>query len=109
MARRRDRLDDQPAGFERTGDDRQPELVLVLDVVEMTVCPQHVRRRQPLLFDEREQRLERRAGVDEDSCASGLVADDVRVREKAGIHASADQHGRYASGTNLLQEDTCQA
>ena len=53
-----------------------------------------------VLVDEAEQRLERCAGIDEDRRSARFVADDVRIREEARIHASADQHGRYASGTN---------
>ena len=48
----------------------------------------------PLALDGREQRLERRAGVDEHRRPAGLVPDEVGVREPAGIHAPHDEHGR---------------
>ena len=39
-----------------------------------------------------EQRLERRAAVDEDRDAARLVADDERVREPPGVHRPLDDH-----------------
>ena len=59
--------------------DRHAELALVDDVIGVGVRPQDMGRRDPPLRDRLEQRLERRAGVDEDGRASGLVRDEIGV------------------------------
>ena len=78
-----------PPAAQRAGDDRQPELALVDDVVDVGVRAQDVGRGQLVLAGEGEQRLERRARVDEDGGAARLVADDVGVREVPRIAGSA--------------------
>ena len=69
------------------------QLVLAIDVVRVPVRPQDVRRRQALLaLDELEQRLERGTAVDEDRGATGLVGEDVGVRQPDVVHGALDQH-----------------
>ncbi len=89
---RRDRLDLEPAGRQRAHHDRKPELVLVDDMVAVGVRAQDVRCSQVVLAGEGEERLHRRAGVDEHRGPAGLVADDVAVREVLRIEAAGDEH-----------------
>ena len=96
MPRGSDRLDAQPARLDRVGHHRDREalreLRFVLDVVRMAVRAKDVRRAEPLSLDRFEQRLQRRAAVDEDRDAPRLVADEERVREPAGVHRALDDH-----------------
>ena len=73
---------------------RRDDVVLACDVIRMRVRPQHVGHRQPVRLHGREQRLERRARVDEDCRAAGCVCDQVRVREPPGMHRALDDHCR---------------
>ena len=57
------------------------ELVVAGDVIRVAVCDEEVRRRDPLALDGGEQRLERRAAVDENGCSSRLVGEQEAVRE----------------------------
>ena len=64
----------------------------MLDVIRVAVRAQEVRRGEPLALDDLEQRLERRAAVDEHGHPARLVADDVRVRELPRVHRALDDH-----------------
>ena len=57
----RDRLDPEAASLQRSGDDGQPELGFVHDMVEVRMGAQDVRRRQLVLADEGLERLHRAA------------------------------------------------
>ena len=86
---RLERLDAQAAGLERALDDLEPvaldELVVAGDVVGMRVRRQQVGDRQPFALDDLVQRGERRAAVDEDGRAAGLVGQrGRRSRATAG-------------------------
>src|SRR5262249_42638471 len=85
--------DVQSPGGQSAYDDRQPELALVCDVVAVRMGAEDVRRREPVVADEGEQGLERRTRIHEDRGAALRVADDVGVREVAGIEAAFDEHG----------------
>jgi hypothetical protein len=82
----------------RVRQDRWPEqavqLVVVLDVIGVTVRGQEVRDRQALALDDLEQRLQRRARVDENGGSTRLVGDQVRVRQETGIDAPVNKHAR---------------
>ena len=99
---RLERLDRQPAGLERALDDLDAvaldELRVAGDVIGVRVRRQQVRHVQALALDDLVQRLERRAAVDEDRRAAGLVREQVRVREPVGMHAPLDQHGKTVHG-----------
>ena len=90
---RLERLDRQPAGLERALDDLDAvaldELRVAGDVVGVRVRRQQVRHVQALALDDLVQRLERRAAVDEDRRAAGLVREQVRVREPVRDACSA--------------------
>ena len=51
----------------------------------------------PLALDGLEQRLERRAAVDEDRRPAGLVREEEGVREPGRVHAPLDDHQTFAS------------
>ena len=70
------------------------------------VGAQDVGRGQLVLLGEGEQRLERCARVDEDGRATGLVADEVGVREVPGIQAPLDvaRADRLMASTLLREE-----
>jgi len=57
-----------------------------------------VGRRQLLSLDHLEQRLERRAAVDEDRGSTGLVREQKGIGEPGRVHASLDDHGRESYG-----------
>ena len=105
--------DDEAAGFEVALDDLEPEalheLVVAGDVIRMRVRREEMRDRQPLLLRRANQRLERRAAVDEDRGASRLVADEVGVREPLGMHAAVDEHRRVRLLANPRMEVRCPA
>ena len=96
VTRRRDRLDAEPSRLDRSRHDRDPEPtgqeLLVLDVIRVAVRAKDVRRRQPFALEGLEQRLERRAAVDEQGDAARLVADEERVREPPLVHRPLDDH-----------------
>ncbi len=94
MTRRRDRFDREASGTERAGHDRKPELALVGDVVAVGVRAENVSRGQVVLLREGMERLERRAGVDENGGPARLVAHEIGVREPAGVEAACDEHHR---------------
>ena len=54
-------------------------------------------------LDRVEQRLERRAAVDEDGGAARLVGHEIRVREPPRVHASLDQHARVDRSVALTE------
>ena len=106
---RLERLDAQAARLERALDDLEPvpldELVVADDVVVMRVGRQQVGDLQPLALDGLVQRSERRAAVDEDGRAAGLVGHEVGVREPLGMHAALDQHSINTPGTYTPRKD----
>ena len=60
------------------------ELVVARDVVGVAVRDEQMRRREPLALDRLEQRLERRAAVDEDGRSAGLVRDRYAFESQDG-------------------------
>jgi hypothetical protein len=88
----RDRLDVQAADLQCPADDRQPDLVLVLDVVGMRVGAQDVGRLDAPLRRRPQQRLQRGPRIHEDGRAALLVRDQIGVREETVIHAPCHQH-----------------
>ena len=98
VARKRDRSDDEPAGDEVTGDNRDPEelaeLVLMLDVIRVRMRSQQVRGRQVLAGHDLEQWLERRPAVDENGRSLRRVTDHVGIGQPSRMHRPTDNH-RY--------------
>ncbi len=68
------------------------ELVVAGDVIGVAVGDEKVRRRDALALDRLEERLERRAAVDEDRRPAGLVGEQEGVREPGRVHAPLDDH-----------------
>ena len=93
---RRQRVDLETSGLDRPGHDLErealDELVVAGDMVGMSMGDQEMRRRDALALDRGEQRLERRAGVDEDGRPSGLVGEQEGIREPRLVHAALDDH-----------------
>ena len=89
-------VDLETAGLDRPGRDLErealDELVVAGDVVGVAMRDQEMRRRDALALDRGEQRLERRAAVDEDGRPSGLVGEQERIREPRLVHAALDDH-----------------
>ena len=61
-------------------------------MVVVAVGDEDVRHGEVVLLHGVEQRLERRARVDEDRCPARLVVGEVRLREPARMHAADDFH-----------------
>ena len=102
MTRCRERFDAEPARLDGAGHNLQPEaldeLVVPRDVIGVPVRDEEVRRRHPLALDRLQERLERRAAVDEDGRPTGLVREQEGVREPARVHAPLDDHRRRSYG-----------
>ena len=98
VAGRRQRVEAQPTRLDRARDDRagEPldELVVSSDMILVTVRGEDVRHGQVVVVDRGEQRLERRARVDEHRRPARLVVGEVRLREPARIHTSQNVHAR---------------
>ena len=98
MAGGRESLDPQASGLERALHDGHgvapQDLRVARDVVGIGVRRQEMRDGEGLARDSLEERIERRAAVDEDGGATGPVGDEIGVREPARVHAPVDQHAR---------------
>src|SRR5947207_14363079 len=104
MARRRQRLDMQPARVERACDGRDAELRLLRDVVQVRVRAENVFGLDAPALGGGQERLHGRAGVDEDGRSALLVGHEVGVREPPWIHAALDKH-RSLGYWDIQEED----
>ena len=74
------------------------------DVIDVRVRAEHMRGRQPLALDDRQQRLERGAGVDEDRHSPGLVTEHEGVREPVVFHRPLEDHRHRLRGGSRLRD-----
>ena len=81
----------------------------MLDVIRVAVGAKDVRRREPLALERLEQRLERRAAVDEHRDAARLVADEKRVREPPLVHRPLDDHHLAGYASEAGRQDSRRA
>jgi hypothetical protein len=89
-------LDPQAAGLDGACRDLDAvpldELVVARDMVGVAVCQKQVGRREPMALNGGDERLERRAAVDEHGLSSLPCGQEIGVREPGGMEASLDEH-----------------
>ena len=94
MTGRGDGFDAEAADLQRVGPNRNAELAFVLDVIVVRMSPQHAFGPHTPAADRLEQRLQRRARVDEHRLPALLVGDEKGIRKVVRMHAPFDQHAR---------------